>query len=480
MRTLRLFLVLVTLGALAGCRVPSLADLPLPGGAPSGAAFHVTAEFSDVLDLVPRAAVKVNDVTVGSVEKITLSGWMASVKLRVDKTVSLPANATAAIRQTSLLGEKYVALDRPVSGPGRGRLADGSVIPLSQTQRSAEVEEVLAALGLLLNGGGLAQLKTINQELGTALGGREAAAKDALNQLDTFIGGLDRQKADLVRAIDALDQLSGHLAEQRAVIGKALDALAPGLTVLAQQREQLTTALTALGQLGVVGTRVIAASRDDTLASLKALQPVLGQLAKAGDNLPKSLNFLLSFPFPPNVTGAIVGDYVNLGATADLDATTILHNLLVAPPMAPPSVTGPVGNGSGSGATGSGNGGRRKPGGSKPPNQPGLPLPPLPPVIGVLPLSCLPLSGLLPPGWVPPNGCHLPTGCVIIAPGSPAPPGSVKPPGGIIQPGSVFPPGTLVLPGAALSPQCLLPPATGATNSRSGSLTDILSGGLLP
>jgi phospholipid/cholesterol/gamma-HCH transport system substrate-binding protein len=419
-------------------------------------------------------------VTVGSVEKISLSGWTARVRLRIDKAVVLPANAAAAVRQTSLLGEKYVALDRPQTEPGRGRLTDGAVVPLSRTQRSVEIEEVLGALGLLLNGGGLAQLKTINEELATALGGRESTTRDALNQLDTFIGGLDKQKADIVRAVDALDRLSGHLADQRAVIGKALDALAPGLTVLAQQREQLTAALVALGELGKVGTRVIEASRDDTLASLKALQPILAQLAKAGDNLPKSLNFLLSFPFPPNVTGAIVGDYVNLGATADLDATTILHNLLVAPPMAPPSVTGPVGNGSGSNTTGSSNGGSRKPGGSKPPNKPGLPLPPLPPVLSVLPLSCLPLSGLLPPGWVPPNGCNLPTGCVIIAPGSPAPPGSVKPPGGVIQPGSVFPPGTLVLPGAALSPQCLLPPATGATSSRTGSVTDVLSGGLLP
>jgi phospholipid/cholesterol/gamma-HCH transport system substrate-binding protein len=479
MRILRFSLVLATLGALAGCSVPSLADLPLPGGAPSGAAYHVTAEFSDVLDLVPQAAVKVNDVTVGSIEKITLSGWTARVRLRLDKSVNLPANATAAIRQTSLLGEKYVALDKPISSPGRGQLVDGSVIPLSQTQRSAEVEEVLGALGLLLNGGGLAQLKTINVELGTAFGGREAAAKDALNQLDTFIGGLDKQKADLVHAIDALDRLSDHLADQRAVIGKALDALAPGLTVLAQQREQLTAALVALGELGKVGTRVINASRDDTLASLKALQPVLGQLAKAGDNLPKSLNFLLSFPFPPNVTGAIIGDYVNLGATADLDATTILHNLLVAPPTATPADVAAAEGGAGPG--GSGNGGNRKPsGGGSKPTKPGLPLPPLPPLPIVLPLSCLPIGGLLPPGWQPSSGCSLPTGCVIIAPGSPAPPGSLKPPGGVIQPGTVFPPGTMLLPGSSLSPQCLLPPATGATNGQTGSVTDILSGGLLP
>src|SRR5262249_18725345 len=199
--------------------------------------------------------------------------------------------------------------------------------------------------------------------------------KDALRQLDTFVGGLDTQKADIVRAIDALDRLSGHLSEQRAVIGKALDALAPGLTVLAEQREQLTTALKALGELGRVGTRVVTASRDDTLASIRALQPILEQLVKAGNDLPKSLAFLLTFPFPPNVSGAIVGDFVNLGATADLNATTILSNLLVAATTATPPGVGAAGPNPGAG---SGSGGKPSSGGPKP-TKPGLPVPPLPP-----------------------------------------------------------------------------------------------------
>ncbi|WP_426511329.1 MCE family protein [Dactylosporangium sp. McL0621] len=451
------------------CLLAGGCDLTLPGGAPSGPGYHVTAEFSDVLDLVPQAAVKVNDVTVGSVERISLDGWTARVRLRVDAKVSLPANATAAVRQTSLLGEKYVALEAPATEAPQGKLGDGSVVPLSRTRRSAEVEEVLAALGLLLNGGGLAQLKTINEELGTALQGREPAAKDALHQLDAFVGGLDAQKADIVRALDALDRLTVTLSKQRDVIGTALSSLAPGLTVLEEQREQLTATLTALGDLGRVGTRVIEQSRDDTLASLKALQPLLEQLVKAGDALPKSLDFLLSFPFPPSVSGAIVGDYVNLGATADIDATTILSNLLVN--TAPPVASTPAPKAS-SGSSGS-SGGQPKTGGSGGTQKP-------PPLIGVLPLNCLPIGGLLPPGWIPPKGCELPKDCQIVPPGTKPPAGSLIPPGGVVPPGTVFPPGTLLPPGTALSPACLLPPATGATNGQQGGLTDVLGGGLLP
>ncbi|MGI5243913.1 MCE family protein [Dactylosporangium sp. CA-139066] len=435
-----------------GCRVPA------------GDGYEVTAEFADVLDLVPRAAVKVDDVTVGSVEDISLSGWTARVRLRIGRGVELPANATAAVRQSSLLGEKYVALQAPATEAPRGRLADGAVVPLSRTKRGAEVEEVLAALGLLLNGGGLAQLKTINEELAKALDGREPEARDALVQLDAFVGGLDAQKADIVRALDALDRLTASLSRQRDVIGTALQSLAPGLTVLEEQRRQLTVALTALGDLGRVGTRVVEQSRDDTVASLRALQPILQRLAEAGDALPKSLDFMLTFPFPPNVSGAIVGDYVNLGATADLDAATILSNLLIAPPPTAATATAkpPASASGGSSSPGSSSGGG---GAAKPP---------------VLPLQCLPVDGILKPGWKPPDGCGLPKDCLLIPPGTAAPPGSLRPPGGIVPPGTVFPPGTVLPPGYALSPACLLPPVTGAIDGVQGGVSDVLGGGLLP
>jgi phospholipid/cholesterol/gamma-HCH transport system substrate-binding protein len=362
--------------AVAGCGV---ADLRLPGGAPGGPSYQVTAEFTDVLDLVPQAAVKVNDVTVGSVEKISLSGWIARVRMRVSRDVRLPANATASIRQSSLLGEKFVTLAAPTGQPAQGTLAPGAVIPRSRTGRTAEVEEVLAAFGLLLNGGGLAQLKTISEELTTALRGREAAVPDLLHQLDTFLGGLDAQRADILRAIDALDRFSAHLTAQRDTLHAALDALDPGLTVLAGQREQLTRALRALSDLATVGTRVVNASRDDTLATIGSLRPVLDQLVSAGDNLPKALNFLLAYPFPPNVTGAIPNDsgacspppnpgsgcarpafsgacspppnpgsgcarpgaFVNMHLTLDLDGAAILANLLAAPPAGATASAGP-------------------------------------------------------------------------------------------------------------------------------------------
>ncbi len=313
---------------LAGCGYRGLDSLPLPGGGGGGRAYHVTVEFADVLDLVPRSAVKVDDVTVGTVEKVWLDGWHARVRLRVDDSVRLPDNAVATIRQTSLLGEKFVSLAPPTGEHPVGQLGDGDLIPLAHSGRNVEVEEVLSALSLLLNGGGVAQLKTIEHELNQALEGREDAIRDLVRQLDVLIGGLDGHKAEIIRAIEGLDRLSRTLAVQTKTIGDALDKLGPGLKVLADERADLTRMLTALSRLGVVGTRVITASKDDLVADLQALRPILRRLNQAGSDLPNALELLVTFPFPRSATAGIRGDYTNMRATADLDVKELYGNLL--------------------------------------------------------------------------------------------------------------------------------------------------------
>jgi phospholipid/cholesterol/gamma-HCH transport system substrate-binding protein len=312
--------------SLAGCQ--GIYDLPLPGGAASGGdVYRVTAEFTDVLDLVPQSSVKVNQVTVGTVEKIELNGWDARVTVRLPKSVRLPDNAVAELKQTSLLGEKYVQLEAPTDVAPVGTLSNGDNIPLARTGRNTEVEEVLSALSLLLNGGGVAQLKVIETELNHALGGNEAQIRDLIVQLNTFVGGLDKQKAEIVRAMEGIDRLTATIAARKGDLAAALETLPKGLKVLADQRRQLTAMLTALSRLGAVGTRVITATKADTVANLQALAPVLGQLAKAGDSLPKSFQVLLTYPFPDEATKTIHGDYTNLFATADLNLRNLGANL---------------------------------------------------------------------------------------------------------------------------------------------------------
>ena len=320
-------LVVAATLALTGCDF-SVYSLPLPGGADLGdKPYTVTIEFRDVMDLVPQTSVKVDDVTVGKVDEITVDGYHAEVIVRLRSSVKLPDNAEARIRQTSLLGEKFVSLAPPASGASSGRLGNGDNIPLARTGRNPEVEEVLGALSLLLNGGGVAQLKTISTELNKALGGREDSARSVLRQLDLFLGQLDTNKDQIVRAIEALNRLAIALNKQEPAITQALDELPRAVASVDRQRDDLVTMLEALSDLSGIGTQVIRDSKAATIDSLQALAPTLTKLAETGDALPKSLQVFLTYPFVDAVVGTNpaqarnlhMGDYTNLSAQLDID-----------------------------------------------------------------------------------------------------------------------------------------------------------------
>jgi phospholipid/cholesterol/gamma-HCH transport system substrate-binding protein len=306
--------------ALTGCGFHGLYNVNLPGGTNLGShPYKVTIEFRDVLDLVPQSNVKVDDVAVGKVTSIKLDGWIAKVTVQVNGKVKLPANARAAVQMTSLLGEKYVDLEQPLALP-EGTLGNGSVIPLSNTDTAPEVEEVLGALSLVLNGGGLEQIHTIATELNKALTGNSASVRDLLNQLNTFVGGLDQQKDQITTALDSIDKLSATLNDNRKILGEALDTFPQALEILKDDRSKFTQLLSSLSNLGSVATQVILASQTNLVNSLKELSPVLDSLTAAGTDLPNALKLLLTYPFPVGKTLDIVkGDYANLNAFLDLN-----------------------------------------------------------------------------------------------------------------------------------------------------------------
>jgi phospholipid/cholesterol/gamma-HCH transport system substrate-binding protein len=306
----------------------SVYSLPLPGGPDVGDdPMTVKVEFADVLDLVPQSTVKVNDVSVGKVTDIDLEGYQALVTLELRRDVDLPGNAVAELRQTSLLGEKFVELSAPEDGAITDRLSDGATIPIERAGRNPEVEEVLGALSLLLNGGGVAQLKTITQELNLALEGREDSARSVLRNLRDFTGQLDQNKADIIDAIESLNRLAVEAEKQLPTIDKALEELPSALDSIDRQRDDLVEMLSALDRLSSVAVDVIAKSKGATITSLQRLNPVLTQLAASGDDFTNAFHVFLTYPFVDDVVGRDpqvarnlhMGDYTNLAITLDVD-----------------------------------------------------------------------------------------------------------------------------------------------------------------
>ncbi|MCU1592388.1 MAG: mammalian cell entry protein [Frankiales bacterium] len=329
--------------SVSGCGFGGIYSLPLPGAAGTGAhTYTVNVQLADALDLVPYSAVKVNDATVGHVKSVAIQGRHALVVCQLEDRVVLPANSIARVSQTSLLGEKFVEIHGPTAVAGTGRLKNGSVIELANTDTDATVEEVLGALSLLLSGGGLAQLHTIAAELNTALDGREGTARDLLVQLNTFATGLDVQKAQIVQAIDRVDRLASTVKGQETALTDAVDRMPQALAILASDRKQLTALLVSLQHLSTIAVRVVNGTRDDLLANLNALKPTLTKLAEVGNVIPKSLEAIITYPTADGVEKGYFGDYGNLALTVDTSSASLLNTFSPAASPTPVPRTAPA------------------------------------------------------------------------------------------------------------------------------------------
>jgi phospholipid/cholesterol/gamma-HCH transport system substrate-binding protein len=317
--------MLAAVVGLTGCGFHGIYSLPLPGAVGNGGnTFTVNVQFADVLDLVPYSTVKVNGATVGHVKSISIEGRHALVACLVLDTVHLPANTVARVEQTSVLGEKFVELERPVGTPSTGRLSNGDVITLDRTDTDVSVEEVLGALSMLLNGGGVSQLHTITHELSTALSGRTGVSRDLLHNLNVFVAGLDDQKAAIIRALEGINGLTRTVRQQESSLVHALDRVPAAVKILADDRRRLTTMLVSVQHLGDVAAHVANTSHADLVANLRHLRPTLTRLAKVGKVIPEILGVLITYPTADSVENEYFGDYGNLSLTLDVSAKSLL------------------------------------------------------------------------------------------------------------------------------------------------------------
>lgn len=313
-------LVAVVVGA-SGCGEWRGANsLPLPGTEGHGAgSFTIQAEFPDVDGIERNSRVRVGDVTIGNVEKVERQGWHALLTMRINGDVDLPANSTAAVGQTSLLGSLHVELSAPKSVPPEGKLHDGSLIPLSSGMFYPSTEQTLSAVSMLLNSGGIGQIQEIIGSMSAALAGREDDLRSLIQQLDTLMTFLNDQTGDIISATESLNNLAGQVAEQKPVLDKALKTFPDALAVLRDQREHLTEALDQLGKLSALAADSANQTKESLVKELNDLGPVLQSLADAGPALTRSLSLFTTFPWPKEtITKWVRGDYANLTAVADL------------------------------------------------------------------------------------------------------------------------------------------------------------------
>lgn len=323
-------LTVMVVAGIPGCGWRGLNSLPLPGTQGEGpGSFVVQAQMPDVNNIQPNSRVRVADVTIGHVTKIERQGWHALVTMQLDRGVTLPANATAKIGTTSLLGSYHIELSPPKREAPQGKLREGSVIPLARGGAYPSTEQTLAALSLVLNGGGLGQIQDITEALSTAFRGREHDVRSLISQLGTFSANLNDQSGDIIAATESLNHVVGKFAPQQPVLDRALATVPDALAVLNEERGKLVEATDQLSKFGALTVDSVNKTKADLVKELQQVGPVLESLANAGPSLTRSLSLLATFPFPNETFQNFQrGDYANLTAIVDLTLSRIDQGLL--------------------------------------------------------------------------------------------------------------------------------------------------------
>lgn len=322
LHTLRRALALAFLVACTatGCAFGGLNSLVLPGvqGRSAGAQ-HFFVELANVGTLESNSPVLLSDVVVGSVGKMTVTNWHATVDVAVNPGVEVPANAVATVGQTSLLGSMHLALNPPAGQAPSGRLAPGATIPLSDSSTYPSTEQTLSSLAVLVNGGGLGQIGDIIHNFSATMAGREGDIRDLILRLDRFTATLDRQQANIIASIQEMNRVAATFAGGRDAIDSALDKIPPAIDVLIKQRPNFTAALTRLGRFGELSAGLVDDAGSQLVSDLVHLRPALESLADIGPDLNAALAYATAFPYGPNaIERAVRGDFLNLFAIFDL------------------------------------------------------------------------------------------------------------------------------------------------------------------
>lgn len=248
----------------------------------------VHADFADAGAIIPGNDVMVDGVKAGTVKKLWLVDGKARVTISVGSAFTpLHTDARVHIRAVSLLGERYVDVDRGT--PSAPVLENGAIIPAAQTGRTIELQEFLDVVDEPAG----AALAALIVALGDGLSGRgedAAAALDALRpaltettELLRILGG---QNQFLAALIDRAEPVAQALAAGRgerldrvvAATDQLLTATAAGTPELDAALRRLPTGLaTARSAFGELTT--LAGQATPVLASLRPLSDDLRQIA---------------------------------------------------------------------------------------------------------------------------------------------------------------------------------------------------------
>ncbi|WP_327729856.1 MCE family protein [Streptomyces sp. NBC_00487] len=235
---------------------------------PRPQAVRITAYFPRTVGIYPGSDVRVLGVRIGEVKRITPEGGRVRVELEYEEGRRLPADAQAAIINSSVVSDRYVQL-LPVYRRGPV-LRDGDVIPESRTAVPVELDRIFDSL----------------HTTSEALGPKGANKDGSLSRLlGVSADNLEGQGENLNQTVEDLSQAVTTLSDGRGDLFGTVQNLQVFTAALAADDESVRS---FNGSLATVAEQ-LAGERKDLAAALEHLGAALGDVSEFVKKNKKSL-----------------------------------------------------------------------------------------------------------------------------------------------------------------------------------------------
>jgi phospholipid/cholesterol/gamma-HCH transport system substrate-binding protein len=229
--------------------------------------YVVYAYFRDTAGLYEQTKVKIAGVDAGTLEKIALINGVAQLTLRMDTGVTLYSDASAGIRTTGLLGDKFLEVKVGSTPPV---LKDGDTITNIEEfididdmfqnldDLAANVNQVVATLNEPDTKNAfrdsVKNLRDITESLKTVITGNEDRLDRILARIDSLTGSLDdlvaENKAPLSNTISNFEEFSASLKEDGpGLVSDLNETVAEIKSVIQENREEISSTMDSVNSV---------------------------------------------------------------------------------------------------------------------------------------------------------------------------------------------------------------------------------------
>ncbi|WP_019818426.1 MCE family protein [Saccharomonospora saliphila] len=233
-----------------------------------------SARFSDVTMVNPGDDVRIAGVRVGQISEVrVVDRRQAELDFEVEKGRELPGNVTAALKFRNLVGQRYLALERPAEPTGT--LEPGETIPLEATRPAVDLTELFNGFRPLFRALEPEQVNTLSYEIIQVLQGEGGTVESLLAHTASLTTTLAEKDQVIGSVIDNLNGVLTTLNQRTPQLNDLITRLQEFVSGLAGDSEPIGQAITSLGEL----TRTTAGLLDDAREPLREDVEALGELA---------------------------------------------------------------------------------------------------------------------------------------------------------------------------------------------------------